>query len=194
MDIQLKKAFLALYDTFKSEDAQKTDRLDKWRNIEPESAEFLSLLIKTKNAKKILELGTSNGFSTLWLAEAVSHNQGEIISIDIERDRTNKAFENLKQFELQSYVELLTYDAGQYLADTTLDFDLILLDAERSYYTGYWKDLERLLDQSESSILVVDNVISHEADVEEFIAMIDEGKFKKVVLPIGAGLLLVCKE
>ncbi|KUF43630.1 class I SAM-dependent methyltransferase [Myroides marinus] len=194
MDIQLKKAFLALYDTFKSEDAQKTDRLDKWRNIEPESAEFLSLLIKTKNAKKILELGTSNGFSTLWLAEAVSHNQGEIISIDIERDRTNKAFENLKQFELQSYVELLTYDAGQYLADTTLDFDLILLDAERSYYTGYWKDLERLLDQSESSILVVDNVISHEADVEEFIAMIDERKFKKVVLPIGAGLLLVCKE
>ncbi|MDM1384048.1 class I SAM-dependent methyltransferase [Myroides marinus] len=194
MDIQLKKAFLALYDTFKSEDAQKTDRLDKWRNIEPESAEFLSLLIKTKNAKKILELGTSNGFSTLWLAEAVSHNQGEIISIDIERDRTNKAFENLKQFELQSYVELLTYDAGQYLADTTLDFDLILLDAERSYYTGYWKDLERLLDQSESSILVVDNVISHEADVEEFIAMIDEQKFKKVVLPIGAGLLLVCKE
>lgn len=194
MDIQLKKVFLALYDTFKSEDAQKTDRLDKWRNIEPESAEFLSLLIKTKNAKKILELGTSNGFSTLWLAEAVSHNQGEIISIDIERDRTNKAFENLKQFELQSYVELLTYDAGQYLADTTLDFDLILLDAERSYYTGYWKDLERLLDQSESSILVVDNVISHEADVEEFIAMIDERKFKKVVLPIGAGLLLVCKE
>ncbi|KZE83621.1 methyltransferase [Myroides marinus] len=194
MDIQLKKAFLALYDTFKSEDAQKTDRLEKWRNIEPESAEFLSLLIKTKNAKKILELGTSNGFSTLWLAEAVSHNQGEIISIDIERDRTNKAFENLKQFELQSYVELLTYDAGQYLADTTLDFDLILLDAERSYYTGYWKDLERLLDQSESSILVVDNVISHEADVEEFIAMIDERKFKKVVLPIGAGLLLVCKE
>ncbi|MDM1369833.1 O-methyltransferase [Myroides marinus] len=194
MDIQLKKAFLALYDTFKSEDAQKTDRLNKWRNIEPESAEFLSLLIKTKNAKKILELGTSNGFSTLWLAEAVSHNQGEIISIDIERDRTNKAFENLKQFELQSYVELLTYDAGQYLTDTTLDFDLILLDAERSYYTGYWKDLERLLDQSESSILVVDNVISHEADVEEFIAMIDEQKFKKVVLPIGAGLLLVCKE
>jgi len=194
MDIQLKKAFLALYDTFKSEDAQKTDRLDKWRNIEPESAEFLSLLIKTKNAKKILELGTSNGFSTLWLAEAVSHNQGEIISIDIERDRTNKAFENLKQFDLQSYVELLTYDAGQYLADITLDFDLILLDAERSYYTGYWKNLERLLDQSESSILVVDNVISHEADVEEFIAMIDERKFKKVVLPIGAGLLLVCKE
>ncbi|MDM1503704.1 class I SAM-dependent methyltransferase [Myroides marinus] len=194
MDIQLKKAFLALYNTFKNEDAQKTDRLNKWRNIEPESAEFLSLLIKTKNAKKILELGTSNGFSTLWLAEAVSHNQGEIISIDIERDRTNKAFENLKQFELQSYVELLTYDAGQYLTDTTLDFDLILLDAERSYYTGYWKDLERLLDQSESSILVVDNVISHEADVEEFIAMIDEQKFKKVVLPIGAGLLLVCKE
>lgn len=194
MDIQLKKAFLSLYDTFKSEDAQKTDRLDKWRNIEPESAEFLSLLIKTKSAKKILELGTSNGFSTLWLAEAVSHNQGEIISIDIERERTNKAFENLKQFDLQSYVELLTYDAGQYLADTTLDFDLILLDAERSYYTGYWKDLERLLDQTESSILVVDNVISHEADVEDFIAMIDERKFKKVILPIGAGLLLVCKE
>ncbi|MGL4583267.1 MAG: O-methyltransferase, partial [Flavobacterium sp.] len=131
MNIQLKKEFLSLYDTFKQEDAQKTDRLDKWRNIEPESAEFISLLVKTKNAQKILELGTSNGFSTLWLAEAVSHTKGEIISIDIERERTNKAFENLKQFNLQSYVELLTYDAGQYLADTTLSFDMILLDAER---------------------------------------------------------------
>ncbi|EHO07795.1 class I SAM-dependent methyltransferase [Myroides odoratimimus] len=194
MNIELKKAFLALYDTFKKEDAQKTDRLDKWRNIEPESAEFLSLLVKTKQAKRILELGTSNGFSTIWLAEAVSHHQGEIISIDIERERTNKAFENLKQFNLQSYVELLTYDAGQYLADTSLDFDLILLDAERSYYTGYWKDLERLLDQTESSLLVVDNVISHEAEVEEFINRIDENKFKKVILPIGAGLLLVSKQ
>ncbi|MCC9044364.1 class I SAM-dependent methyltransferase [Myroides sp. M-43] len=194
MNPQLKKAFLDLYDTFKKEDALKTDRLDKWRNIEPESAEFLSLIIKTKNAKRVLELGTSNGFSTLWLAEAISHLEGEVISIDIERERTNKAFDNLKQFDLQSYVELLTYDAGQYLADTNLDFDLILLDAERSYYTQYWKDLERLLLQTEHSLLVVDNVISHETEVEEFIALINDSKFKKVILPIGAGLLLVSKE
>lgn len=194
MNPQLKKAFLDLYDTFKKEDALKTDRLDKWRNIEPESAEFLSLIIKTKNAKRVLELGTSNGFSTLWLAEAISHLEGEVISIDIERERTNKAFDNLKQFDLQSYVELLTYDAGQYLADTNLDFDLILLDTERSYYTQYWKDLERLLLQTEHSLLVVDNVISHETEVEEFIALINDSKFKKVILPIGAGLLLVSKE
>lgn len=194
MNIQLKKEFLSLYDTFKQEDAQKTDRLDKWRNIEPESAEFISLLVKTKNAQKILELGTSNGFSTLWLAEAVSHTKGEVISIDIERDRTNKAFENLKQFNLQSYVELLTYDAGQYLADTTLHFDMILLDAERSYYTGYWKDLKRLLDENESNLLVVDNVVSHEEEVKEFIEMIKEEEYKKVILPIGAGLLLVSKQ
>lgn len=194
MNIQLKKEFLSLYDTFKQEDAQKTDRLDKWRNIEPESAEFISLLIKTKNAQRILELGTSNGFSTLWLAEAVSHTKGEIISIDIERERTNKAFENLKQFNLQSYVELLTYDAGQYLADTTLSFDMILLDAERSYYTDYWKDLKRLLDENESNLLVVDNVVSHEEEVKDFIEMIKEEEYKKVILPIGAGLLLVSKQ
>lgn len=193
MNPQLKKAFLSLYETFKNEDAKKTNRLDKWRNIEPESAEFISLLINTKNATKILELGTSNGFSTLWLAEAVSRTKGEVISIDIERDRTVKAFDNLKQFNLQSYVELLTYDAGQYLADTTQGFDIILLDAERSYYTGYWVDLQRLLRLNKSSILIVDNVISHQEDVKEFISMIKEDEFQKITLPIGAGLLLVTK-
>ncbi|MDB0285537.1 methyltransferase, partial [Acinetobacter baumannii] len=59
-----------LYDTFKQHDSQQSDRLQRYRNIEVESAQLISQLIRMQQAKSILEIGTSTGYSTLWLAEA----------------------------------------------------------------------------------------------------------------------------
>jgi len=59
-----------LYDTFKQHDSQQSDRLQRYRNIEVESAKLLSQFIRMQQAKTILEIGTSTGYSTLWLAEA----------------------------------------------------------------------------------------------------------------------------
>jgi len=60
----------ALYQGFQAHDALQSDRLQRFRSIEPESARVLAVLIRAQQARKILEIGTSTGYSTLWLANA----------------------------------------------------------------------------------------------------------------------------
>lgn len=63
-----------LYDEFKQHDARQSDRLRRYRNIEAESAKLLGMLVRTQQSKQILEIGTSTGYSTLWLAEATNRS------------------------------------------------------------------------------------------------------------------------
>ena len=82
-------------------------------------------------------------------------------------------------------------DAQVYLEATQEVFDFILLDAERDAYVSYWPHLSRLL-KVKGGLLVVDNVVSHAAEVKEFITLIQQDpRFIMMTVPIGAGLLMV---
>ncbi|MEC4113410.1 class I SAM-dependent methyltransferase [Myroides pelagicus] len=194
MNKQTKQEILRLYKTFQEEDSTKENRLDRWRNLEPESAELLSTIVKTQQFRNLLEIGTSNGFSTLWLADAALSTAGKLTTLEIDATRTAKAREHLAQFDLLSPVTLLTLDAKAFLETADPVFDFIFLDAQRSYYTSYWPDLKRLL-QTPNSLLIVDNAVSHHDQVSDFIALIQrEGVYTTHVDPVGAGLLFVSKK
>ncbi|MFN8344386.1 MAG: class I SAM-dependent methyltransferase [Spirosomataceae bacterium] len=194
MNPTLKKDLLELYRQFKEEDAAKANRLDRWRNLEPESAAFISILVRSQQSKWVLELGTSNGFSTLWLADAVTGTDGKLVSVEIDKNRTELAEKHLSRFRLLTAVELITADAKDYLATAEAIFDLIFLDAERSSYVAYWPHLRRLLTQK-GALLIVDNVLSHKNEVASFISLIEqEAGFVFSIVPLGAGLLLVTKQ
>jgi predicted O-methyltransferase YrrM len=64
-------------------DAAQSDRLARFRNVEPETAELLGVLVRAVRAARVLELGTSNGYSTIWLADAVEGIGGPIVSVDV---------------------------------------------------------------------------------------------------------------
>ena len=82
-------------------------------------------------------------------------------------------------------------DAQDYLRKTTEKFDFILLDAERDAYCDYWNYLPQILKEK-GGLLVVDNVVSHEFEVKDFLNLVrDNSKFSTTTLPIGAGLFLV---
>lgn len=194
MNVNLKNEILLLYNQLKEEDNQKENRLDRWRNLEPESAEFISVIIRAQQTKNMLEIGTSNGFSTLWFADALKSTQGKLITIEIEKDRTEAARNYLNNFDLIHQVELITMDAKDYLNSVEKEFSLIFLDAERKYYTSYWENLKKMLDKK-GNLLIVDNIISHKSDVEDFIELIEsENKYVLSIINIGAGLLFVTKE
>lgn len=99
--------------------------MDRWRNLEPESAEFISVIIRAQQTKNMLEIGTSNGFSTLWFADALKSTQGKLITIEIEKDRTEAARNYLNNFDLIQQVELITMDAKDYLNSIEKEFSLI---------------------------------------------------------------------
>jgi len=175
-------------------DSTRADRLERFRNLEPDTAKVLALLVKATAAKSVLELGTSNGYSTVWLAEAVSSTGGHLTTVDTDNERSVMALHNLKRVHLDALVELRTEDAADTLATSGDDtWDFIFLDAERPFYAGYWPDLKRVLRPG--GILAVDNVISHAAEVADFRALVSaDGQVTEAVIPTGAGALLVLRD
>ncbi|EXB46755.1 O-methyltransferase [Acinetobacter sp. 1000160] len=180
-----------LYDQFKQHDAQQSDRLSRYRNIEAESAKLLAMLIRCQQSKRILEIGTSTGYSTLWLAEAAQAVSGKVQTLEIDSFRSAQAKKYAEEFELAQHIDFWIGDAADFLAQASQPFDFILLDAERGNYVSYWADLKRLL-QTSGSTLVIDNVISHAAEVKSFLELIkQDDDYMSTILPIGAGLCMV---
>lgn len=180
----------ALYQQFQAHDQAHSDRLKRYRNIEPESAELLNVLIRAQQSKRILEIGTSTGYSTLWLAYAAQATSAKITTLEIDAERSELAHKNAVDFSLDRFVEFLVSDAQDYLRQTTEKFDFILLDAERDAYCDYWNYLPQILKEK-GGLLVVDNVVSHESEVNDFLNLVrDNPKFSTTTLSVGAGLFL----
>jgi predicted O-methyltransferase YrrM len=152
------------------------------------------VLARGLSARRVLELGTSNGYSTIWLADAARACGGALTSVEIEPKRTAEADQNLRHVGLEAFAELRLEDARACLAKSAdAAWDLIFLDAERPEYVSYWPDLVRTLRTG--GMLVVDNVISHEHEVAEFRELVGgDGRVMDALVPIGAGALVVVKH
>jgi predicted O-methyltransferase YrrM len=194
MDEQLRAYLKDLYRRGHTHDAQQADRLERLRNVEPDTAQLLAVLVRALGAKRLLELGTSNGYSTIWLADAARSVGGRVLSVDLDGARTAQAAKHLERTQLEEHVELRSEDAALTLgraADET--FDMIFLDAERPAYPGYWPDLLRVLRPG--GLLAVDNVLSHAGEVQSFRALVAaEPTVTEATVPIGAGVLLVVTD
>lgn len=171
-------------------DAQQINRLDRLRNLEPETAELLGVLVRATLARRVLEIGTSNGYSTLWLADAVEATGGRVQTLDLDPRRTEQARANLQRAELDAAVDLRTAGAAQALTEYDDDsWDLIFLDAERPEYPGYWANLRRVL--APWATLAIDNAISHSDELVGFNRLLDaDPHVQSALVPIGAGLIL----
>jgi len=179
-----------LYAVSREHDRGQADRLARFRNVEPDTAALLGVLIRATGARRILELGTSNGYSTIWLADAAEATGGRVVSVDLDPARSDLAQANLAKAGLTERVELRSEDAALTLAGSgDAAWDFVFLDAERSAYAAYVRDLVRILTQG--GLLAVDNVRSHAHELVEFTALIDaEARLTQTVVPVGAGLAL----
>lgn len=171
-------------------DAQQTNRLDRLRNLEPETGELLSVLVRATSARRVLEIGTSTGYSTLWLADAVEANGGRVQTLDLDPRRTEAARANLERAELAGLVELRTAGAAQALTEyDDHSWDFIFLDAERPEYPAYWANLRRVL--APGATLAIDNAVSHSHELTAFNRLIgDDPHLQSALIPTGAGLIL----
>lgn len=194
MDGALAELLEDLYARGREHDAHQADRLDRLRNVEPDTARLLALLIRALAPNRLLELGTSNGYSTIWLADAARAVGGSVTSIEIEPERAAQANENLRRAGLDELVDLRVDDAGAVLIGSADgEWDFIFLDAERPAYAGYWPDLVRVLPAG--GLLAVDNAISHAAELAEFRELVAEDeRVTEALVPTGAGALLVVRE
>lgn len=183
-----------LWDEGRDYDAGQSDRLDRRRNLEPDSAQLLHVLVSAIAPSEVLELGTSNGLSSLWIADALEPTGGRLTTIDNDPERARQAADNIAHVGLAHLVDQRVYDAGQVLNyEPTGRWRVVFLDAERPQYVSYWPDLDRILQPG--GLLIVDNCLSHADQVHDFRRLIDSApEYSSTLVPTGAGLLLVCKR
>lgn len=174
MNQSLSEVLDNLYADGVAHDGKQPDRLLKYRNLEPASAALLSLVVRIADARRVVEIGTANGYSTIWLADAVGDTGGQVVSVDTaanDEARTNLGRADKVQSGLAKRVELRREDGGGYLsrlADGTVD--LLFLDAERVEYPNWWPHPVRVLRSG--GVLAIDNVLSHADEVVPFLRLL----------------------
>jgi predicted O-methyltransferase YrrM len=193
MNLELRRFLDEFYAAGVAHDAAQPDRLLKHRNLEPPTAELLSLVVRIAGARRVVEVGTANGYSTVWLADALGDTDGHVVTLDTgasDAAQQNLAHADAVQPGLARRVEFRQEDGGAYLAglgDGTVD--LLFLDAERVQYPSWWPHPVRVLRRG--AVLAIDNVLSHPDEVAPFLALLArEPSLARSTVAVGKGLHL----
>jgi len=124
--------------------AENRGRWQDW-NVPYEDGKVLYDLIIKNNYKSALEIGTSTGHSAIWMAWALSKTGGKLITIEIDEVRYKTALKNFKKAGVEEFIDARLGDAHQLVKDLRGPFDFVFSDADKEWYTQYFKDVEKKL-------------------------------------------------
>ncbi len=193
MDKLLERLLGELEEYGVANDKSIADRAHRMLNITRDTGEFLAVLVRATGARSILEIGTSNGYSTLWLAHAARAVGGTVTTVELSNFKVELAAKNFALSGLAPWIVLLQDDAAQVLSrQHEAAFDMIFLDSERAQYGRWWPDVKRVLRPG--GLLIVDNATSHPEQMAPFVAMVkDDAKFATCLVPLGNGEFLATR-
>jgi len=165
----------------------------RYLNLEPDTAEALALLLKIAKVRRLLEIGTSNGYSTIWIASTLASCGGRVTSIEKTPQKHAQARENLSRTGLLSFADLLIGDATEIVSSLEGPFDCVFFDADR---ISAPQQLDLLLPKlSSPALLLADNALSHPAEIADYLARIERlDRTSHSVLKIGKGLSVAYRE
>ena len=121
-------------------------------NVPPDDGRMLRLLTEAVGARHVVEIGTSNGYSGIWLCLALRKTGGKLTTFDIDEGRFKLAAENFKRAGVAELVTQVLGDAHQKVATLEGPIDLLFLDADKEGYKDY---LDKLLPKVKPGGLVV---------------------------------------
>jgi len=132
-------------EKFEQENPYETPNPEKLLAIGRNTGIFYNILLKSKDAKKILEIGMSAGYSTIWFAEAISKKTGgKIITIDQDKKKIERAKRNFEDAGLSDLIDIRHGDALEVLLDIKNEFnsseffDFVFIDADKERYIQYF--------------------------------------------------------
>ena len=193
MNNELEQLLAELEQFGNANDSATSERSRKMLNITRDTGEFLAVLVRAIVARRVLEIGTSNGYSTLWLASAAQAIGGSVTTVEFSDYKIALATKTFARAELASFITSIQDDAGRVLERTADSaFDFIFLDSERPEYPGWWANLRRVLRPG--GLLVVDNATSHPQEMAPFVALVQADPiFTTSLVPVGNGEFMAVK-
>jgi caffeoyl-CoA O-methyltransferase len=174
-----------------SDRLDNTPRMQRLRQIPPETGKFLALLAASSPKGTMIEIGTSAGYSTLWLSLACEQSKLQITTFEILSEKVKLARETFREAGVEKTVQLIEGDAREYFSQFR-DVALCFLDAEKEVYADCYEAIIPKLVPG--GLLVADNAISHQATLQPLLdrALADE-RVDALIVPIGNGEL-VCRK
>lgn len=172
------------------EKARKDYLSDKLVALEPDKAEFCYLQIRALGAKRVVEIGTSYGVSTIYLAAAIRDNGGEgvVIGTEYEPEKCAAARANWVEAGVTDYIDLREGDLRETIVDVGGPVDFVLMDI---WTAMALPALELLIPQlKKGAVIISDNTIFAAKGYEKYLAKIkgENSGFRTVTLPFNGGL------
>lgn len=178
----------------REDDAQRAAGLpssQRTRNIDLETATFLLLLMNSLKPRRVLEIGSSNGLSTIFLALGVQPHGGVVIGTEVLDARAQEANDNLAQAGLQDVAQVLPGDALDTVRSVDGPFDVVFIDAEKDDYVSHFANCVDFVRSG--GVILADNVVSH--DLSAYQAMLrSRDDVGTVTLPIDRGIEFTVKR
>ena len=174
-----------------SDRADGTPHKRRLRQISPEVGKFIALLAAAAPAGRWIEIGTSAGYSTLWLALACRAVDAKVMTYEISAEKAGIARQTFEMADVGDVVELVHGDALDHLPRCK-EIAFCFLDAEKEIYGRCYEAL--VPGMVKGGILVADNAISHQSALRPMLdrALQDE-RVDALIVPIGKGDL-VCRK
>ena len=165
--------------------------LQRLRQIPPETGKFIALLAAFAPEGTYLEIGTSAGYSALWLALVCKELKRKLVTFEVLKEKAELAQETFRVAGVEDFIQLITEDAREYLHDYK-NISFCFLDAEKEVYLDcYEKVVPNMVC---GGLLVADNVISHKDVLKTMIERsLCDKRVDALLVPIGNGEL-VCRK
>ena len=175
-------------------------RTDFW-NLDRQSANFLNTLIKINNSKRVLEIGTSNGYSGIWILKALKETVGKLTTIEFWEKRQSVARRNFETCCPEVEVEPKIGSAIVILEDLLDEikqgkrekFDFVFIDANKKEYISYFNLIDKMLEKN--AVILADNILSHYEKVEDYVTLLfNREDYQSQILDLGTGMMISYKK
>jgi len=168
---------------------------DRMLAITKETGELFNMILRLKNAKNMLEVGMSTGYSTIWCAEVISEQSGKIITIEKNPNKIKRAKENFQKAGITDTIIIKKGLAMQILTELNLQqryknfFDFVLIDADKENVIKYFDLIFPMV--SVGGVIITDNMLYPEKfreDMKKFSDYLKKNpKLRTITSPIGNG-------
>ncbi len=173
--------------------------------IQKEVGQFIKVMLNIIKPKKILEVGTNVGFSSIFMCQTLNKNV-DILSIEINEDVCNEAIDNIKKFECEKNIRIINDDAITALDYISEKFDIAFIDAAKSHYDEFLDKILKILNPN--GLIICDNVLykgliandelvtkrkrTIVRNMREFLEYVSTNeRFETSIIPIGDGIALI---
>ena len=178
LDDREKKALAVLEDIYANQ---------RYRNVPPEDGRLLRILVQSMNAKHVVEIGTSTGYSAIWMGLGLQKTGGKCTTYEIDPGRAKTAQANFERAGMADIMTLVLGDAHEKITEIKEPVDLLFLDADKEGYVDYLNKLMPLIRKN--GLIVAHNINTRMADPNYMEAITTNPKLETIVRG-GVGITL----